>query len=317
MSTFLIKLSDGLIASKNYWNFRINMFILYTAKKFPPMHLPLTISTMRLSAASPTGSVVDMSGRCAFALCTKGDFTISILNEQYAVSERCLFACMPFVNIEIVSVAATSEVTFGYIALEDVPRMINRWVNTSNLSLIQSHPLIKISQPLFNRLTVQIDEFLKDRAETDSTDPDHVCHKIQQDIVNLSSSLIIAQVLKIYFTTLPVEAGGISHRDIVFHRFLLALYANFREHREVRYYALRSGVSIKYFSTIIRQISGNSPSDWIETVVAGEAKAMLADSHRSVKNIATSLNFPDAPTFTKYFRRVTGLTPKAYRKTIS
>ncbi len=105
-------------------------------------------------------------------------------------------------------------------------------------------------------------------------------------------------------------------RDLEYQQFMLTLYANFREHREVKFYAMRSGVSEKYFSTLIRELSGSTPSEWIETVVVGEAKTMLSDHQHSIKEIASSLNFPDAPTFTKYFQRVTGMTPKAYRKSL-
>ncbi len=91
------------------------------------------------------------------------------------------------------------------------------------------------------------------------------------------------------------------------------MYFNVRKPRDVRYYAGLSGISEKYFSTLIRELSGTSPSKWIETVVMGEAKTLLQDEHMSIKEIASCLNFPDAPTFTKYFRRLAGVTPKAYR----
>ncbi len=85
----------------------------------------------------------------------------------------------------------------------------------------------------------------------------------------------------------------------------------------MNFYAGNSGVSTKYFSTLVKRVSGKTPLEWIETVVTGEAKAMLKDPGKSIKDIASSLNFPDTPTFTKYFRRVEGVTPKTYRKSIS
>ncbi len=278
------------------------------------MHRPLRINTVYLTPDDSMGRVLDFSGRCAVAICTKGDFVIKILNEQYRVSDHCMFACMPFVNIEVVDVGKSSEVVFGEILIEDVPMMINRWVNTNNLSIIQSHPLVRIPDGMFGRLIALIDEYHSEYTDSDRKMYEQFCNQLQRDIVEFQSKLIIAQVLKIYFTKIPMDVKGYTHRNAVFQRFILSLYTNRREHRNVQFYAMRSGFSLKYFSTIVRQLSGESPSVWIERVVAGEAKSLLMEIHLSIKDIATMLNFPDTPTFTKYFLRVTGMTPKAYRK---
>ncbi len=280
------------------------------------MQIRLEIATITLEPDNNPGQVFDMTGRCAFAICTKGSFAIKILNEKYIVSTHCMFACMPFVNIEVVEVSQPSEVIFGFLQIEDVPMMINQWINTNNLIAIQNRPLVEITDINFCRLTASINEYLSEYREIADKCYNNTCSRIQQDIINFRSSLILAQVIRIYFANIQLEVGGHTQRDIVFLRFMLALYGNYREHRNVNFYAMRSGVSLKYFSTIVRQLSGKSPSDWIEIVVVGGAKSMLTDINRSIKDIATTLNFPDAPTFTKYFLRVTGLTPKAYRTSI-
>lgn len=277
---------------------------------------PLNIVTVQLDTADSFRHIFDMPGRCAFALCTRGRFDIKILNEQYTVTEHCIFACMPFVSIEVMEVSMQSELIFGYILISDVPMMINRWINTDKLTAIQNMPLVKVTDPQFHQLVNTINDFLNEHDKNTSCINDHSDPLLNRDIIELESKLIVAKVLKIYFSTIPMQACGNTHRDIVFQQFMLTLYTNFREHRNVSFYAAHSGVSLKYFSTIIRQQSGTSPSQWIETVVIEEAKSKLKDVNMSIKAIASTLNFPDAPTFTKYFLRITGMTPKAYRKAI-
>ncbi len=192
--------------------------------------------------------------------------------------------------------------------------MINRWVNTENLSAIQRQPLISLHQTRASGLHTAIEDYLGDLPEQGIGERDAACNQIQQDIVDLQGRLLVAKVLKAFLTDISMEPHGYMPRDLVYQQFMLSLYVDFREHRDVKYYARRSGVSEKYFSTLVRFLSGASPSEWIETVVIGEAKTLLSDSQLSIKEVASSLNFPDAPTFTKYFRRVAGLTPKAYRR---
>ncbi len=279
------------------------------------MYAPLQISTITLNPTDAPGLQFDMTSRCAFAICTQGEFEIKILNMQYHVTEHCMFACMPFVNIDVISIPQESKVIFGYIQIEDVQKMIKRWVNTSNLLAIQNRPVVKITAPQFYRLKTLITQFISEYSDNMHCLNDSIYNQLHRDIIDFQSRLIVAQVLKLYFENIPMEMSDHTHRDIVYQRFMFSLYGNFRDHRDVYFYAMRSGVSLKYFSTIIKQLSGSSPSQWIETIVVGEAKSMLNDPNTSIKDIATELNFPDAPTFSKYFHRITGMTPKAYRKT--
>lgn len=274
----------------------------------------LTISTVTLHPEESQGMLFDMSGRCAFAVCKKGRFEIRILNELYSIGERSIFACMPFVSIEVVSVAEVSEIIFGYIKIEDVPKMINRWINSTNLIAIQDSPTVEVPAESLDRILSAVDEYTRECGDLRHIDNDKICDRIHSDVIYLRGLLLVAQVIELFFENISMKLGGHNHRDEVFQRFMLTLYANFREQRKVNFYADRSGMSPKYFSTIVKELSGASPSQWIETVVIGEAKSMLRDERHSIKDISTALNFPDAPTFTKYFHRVTGLTPKSFRK---
>ncbi len=279
------------------------------------MHLPLSIEHIDLGTADIAPTFV-MTRRCGVAICVEGEFDVKILNEVHTVSQYSMFACMPFVSIKVLAVRRPAKVILGLVDIDDVPVMINRWVNAGNLFTIQSRPLVRIPEDRFARLINSIDEYTSECSEYIRGSSAKDFDQLQHDIIDLRSRLVIAQVLKIYFALSDIEVTRTTQRDIVFQRFMLALYTNFREHRTVHFYASMSGVSLKYFSTLIRQLSGSSPSEWIETAVVGEAKTLLTDLDRSIKEIATYLNFPDTPTFTKYFHRVTGMTPRAYRQSL-
>lgn len=274
---------------------------------------PLDIITVTLTAETDAGRVFDMTGRCAFAICSEGDFDIRILNEEYHVSDRCIFACMPFVKIEVLRVRRVGKIILGLVRLEDVLSLISRTVNSANLLAIQQTPLVHIDRQQLEYLKGSIASFHAELSDVSQEEADGSYSQLQEELIQYHSRLLVAQVLKVYFRNVPMDIRGHTPRDIVFQRFMLDLYTYCREQRRVEFYASRSAVSLKYFSTIVRRLSGSSPSEWIETVVTGEAKTLLNEMSLSVKDIAALLNFPDAPTFTKYFFRVTGMTPRAYR----
>jgi len=45
-----------------------------------------------------------------------------------------------------------------------------------------------------------------------------------------------------------------------------------------------------------------------------EARAMLKSSHMTIQQIAGELNFPNQSFLGKYFKRMTGMSPKEYRE---
>lgn len=98
-----------------------------------------------------------------------------------------------------------------------------------------------------------------------------------------------------------------------FDKFMRLLESNYKKEHNIKFYAGRVGLSPKYFSLLIKRISGKFATEWIDEYVILEAKNLLKYSPMSVQEISYALNFPNQSFFGKYFKRHTGLSPKAYR----
>lgn len=86
--------------------------------------------------------------------------------------------------------------------------------------------------------------------------------------------------------------------------------------KEIAYYADRLNITPKYLTNLVRSISGRSAHDWIVYYTIIEIKALLRESSLDMKTIASRVNFSDQPSFCRFFRHYTGLTPKKYRENI-
>lgn len=82
-----------------------------------------------------------------------------------------------------------------------------------------------------------------------------------------------------------------NKKDVIFQNFMLALFRLYRKERDVAYYARMQHITPRYFSTIIKEKSGNSALQWIVQMVITEAKQLLEGSDLSIKEIADQLNF--------------------------
>jgi len=105
-----------------------------------------------------------------------------------------------------------------------------------------------------------------------------------------------------------------NKRELAVDQFLKLLEANFKQHRDIDFYAARMGLTPKYMSAVIKENSGRSASEWIEDKIIVEAKVMLKSSGMPVQQIADELGFLDQSGFGRYFKRLVGVSPKQYRK---
>lgn len=105
-----------------------------------------------------------------------------------------------------------------------------------------------------------------------------------------------------------------TRADEVCSQFLRLLETFHLRERGVGFYAGKLALSPKYFSKLVRQASGRGASDWIDSFVIRAARHLLRDTDLSIKEIVFRLNFPDQPSFTKYFKTHAGVTPAQFRK---
>jgi AraC-type DNA-binding domain-containing proteins len=83
--------------------------------------------------------------------------------------------------------------------------------------------------------------------------------------------------------------------------------------RSLTFYAKELHVSASYLNAICKKHMSTSAAQLVRSYVTHEAKRMLLESELRIKEIAFSLGFSNLPTFTKYFKKETGLSPKTFK----
>lgn len=103
-----------------------------------------------------------------------------------------------------------------------------------------------------------------------------------------------------------------SRSEIVFDTFMQLLSQYHTEERSVKFYAGRMSLTSNYLSGLIKGYSGKTAAEWIDEYVILEAKTLLKHSGLSIQEVSYRLNFSTQTFFGKYFKRVTGMSPKRY-----
>ena len=116
----------------------------------------------------------------------------------------------------------------------------------------------------------------------------------------------------IYFHNLA-NNRKMSHHETLVEKFLHLVEKHHKEQRGLEFYADKLCITPKHLSKVIRETSGKPANDWIDDHVALEAKALLKSTNMTIQQISDELNFPSQSFFGKYFKRVTGMSPKEYK----
>lgn len=78
--------------------------------------------------------------------------------------------------------------------------------------------------------------------------------------------------------------------------------------------AKHCGLDRSYLSKLFKNATDMTPQEYLLSFRMNKAKELLKDSSISVQNVAYSVGYNDPFSFSKFFKRETGLSPSEYRK---
>ena len=133
----------------------------------------------------------------------------------------------------------------------------------------------------------------------------------------ITQGLLLAlfyEIYNIYQGHAVQERVPKSRKEDLFERFIRAVSESYKEERSVSYYADKMFLTAKHLSTVVKEISGKTAGEWIDSLVILESKALLKSSELSIQEIADELHFANQSFFGKYFKHHTGMSPKEYRR---
>ena len=132
--------------------------------------------------------------------------------------------------------------------------------------------------------------------------------------------------LRMLYNLFLIDLSAIQQHSIREHRFpkrveeiflgfLGLLPQHFAEHHDISFYADRLCITTTYLSRVVRQVSGGrTVVNYIHEMLLMEATFLLRQTSLSITQISDQLHFAEVTTFTRFFTRMKGMTPREFRK---
>lgn len=150
------------------------------------------------------------------------------------------------------------------------------------------------------------------------------CYKQVSSVIKQEDNPYREQIVKHLFSAYYYGLGYYVHstqtmpsamtsQEEICDRYIALVAEHFKRQRDIGFYADKLCISNKYLSTLLKQNTGMTALEWIERYVVLYAKSCLSSTTMTIQQISDELDFPSQSVFGKYFKRVEGVSPKAYR----
>ena len=241
-----------------------------------------------------------------FTLVTEGWLNIDYNGQELTLLPDDLYIYSPGLPITIL---AASDDYHGICLLADEhvtieSPTVHDLVNIAYSPIVQLHePKMKLSHDTALLLAAKMREingYL------------HSNHIYKEKILNMLYAVFLLDLQN-------AQTQAIPHRSVpqrveeIFLDFIRLLPDHFAEHHDIAFYADQLCITTTHLSRIVRQITGRTVVDYINRMLLMEASWLLQNTNLSIQEIAERLNFATQSTFTRFFSRLKGTSPKAFR----
>lgn len=166
----------------------------------------------------------------------------------------------------------------------------------------ESHPCVKLDKHEYRMIT-DVVEGMREIKRLELPESRMLMTRLLEFLLRLLSQY---RKSKLNETTASKRVSMQFHSDLAQH---------FRKRHDVGFYAERACLTPKYFSAVVKQETGHNAAYWIRVKIIAEAKMLLHIRHDlSVQAIADMLGFGEQASFSRYFKRETGLSPTEFRE---
>lgn len=150
---------------------------------------------------------------------------------------------------------------------------------------------------------------------------------ILREIINyqLSDNSLKTEACKALFSLFLIEifhyleqetnlSSFSKKKEVSVLKFLKLVTNHYKEHHNLEFYSETLCISNAYLSRIVKDVTGITVVEHINNMLIMEAAWLLNATDMSIKEIAYTLHFSDQASFSKFFKRLKGCSPKSYRK---
>lgn len=239
-------------------------------------------------------------------LCIKGWIVFEVDGKPLTIRPNYFFAANPQMSIQKVNQSAECKLRYLFFTKDFLLNNITNFYELESFLFYSGNaePYLELEKADAEPL-LQLFDILQKKREKVNT-PHHL------------------EIIRSLFYTFLYEAAAIYQkrqikqpkftRDAELNlKFQELLAKNDNKKHKLKFYADSLFITPKYLIHAIKKSSGKTPGKLIDEAIVAEAKLLLKDPEQTVAAVSEQLQFSDQASFSKFFKKNTGITPYSYR----
>jgi len=140
-------------------------------------------------------------------------------------------------------------------------------------------------------------------------------HRFYDEVLKLQMQLFLFEMWHI-FTDQYERRKRTLQSGTLYERFVQLVQEYSMKEREVRFYSNELNITPKYLNQICKTNSGITASELIQRYAKERIILLLHDKNLNISEIADEMEFSSRSFFTRYVKKVIGVSPREYRDRI-
>lgn len=121
-------------------------------------------------------------------------------------------------------------------------------------------------------------------------------------------------IMQLHSATITDSGKPLTRQQTLARQLYRLIINNYRKEHQVHFYAEQMCLTPQYLNQITSKVFGKTLSAIIADLLFSTSRSMLLSSDASIQEIAYELNFPDQASFSKFIKKITGISPNTLRK---
>lgn len=246
---------------------------------------------------------------CMFmGVCTDGVASLAVNEKKRVVCHNNIMVITDESVVDSINFSSDFDGIGFFLSYKLLQEILKDISNMSNLFMLtHNHPQFEIEASELESLRLYMSQMRKC--------VDNEQHPYRKDVARLLILAMIYDMRGAFERLIPVKEmeDKRSRAERIFVQYIQLVERNYRQQRQVQWYASQMELSPKYLCEAITSVSRRSPNEWIDKFVTTEIRNQLRHTNKRISEIAAEMNFPTQSFFGKYFKDNVGVSPSDYR----
>jgi len=138
-------------------------------------------------------------------------------------------------------------------------------------------------------------------------------HRFYKEALKLQMQLFLFEMWHIFEDELDRRKRSLQSGSL-YERFVQLVQEHCMNKREVQFYSDRLNITPKYLNSICKLNTRITASEWIQRYTKERILLYLQNKNLNISEIADEMNFSSRSFFTRYVKKILGVTPREYRE---